>query len=428
MNEDFLQFIWNFKLFNSPELRTTDNRKLEVISSGVRNNNSGPDFYNAKIRIDGTLWAGTVEIHRKSSDWNAHGHNRDSAYNSVILHVVENEDTVIHRQNGEILPALQITCPEIYKQRYEELCKSPQNIPCSNYISNVDSFKIKFWLNRIAAERMEKKTQEINNLITVAGGDLEAVFNYVLFRYFGFKTNAVPFEMLAMSLPVRLLRKYHCSLFSLEALLFGQAGFLEQSIDDEYFNSLKSEYSYLKSKHELAPMDRALWKFSKLRPGNFPSIRIAQIAALLHKYQSLWDIIVPLNNINDIYSIFDVKASEYWDSHYVFGKMSQKKSAKKIGKDSVNIIIINAVSLMLFVYAIYRNNESMREKSLHFLEITDAESNSIISEWSACGIIPVNALESQALLHLKNEYCLHRKCLKCAIGKEVIKNILNLEP
>jgi hypothetical protein len=427
MNEDFLQFIWNLGLYDSTNLRTSEGEYIEVISAGIRNKDSGPDFYNAKIRIGDTVWAGTVEIHKKSSDWNLHGHQNDSAYNNVILHVVEKDDVVIKRESGEIIPCMEITYPESFKKRYLELSESGQHIPCANYISEVDSFKIQFWLNRIATERLERKTADISILMNKTYNDLEEVFHCIMFRYFGFKTNALPFEMLARSLPAKLLRKYNHSLSSVEALLFGQAGLLDLDAEDEYFFILKSEYQFLKSKHNLVKMDKSLWKYTKLRPMNFPTIRIAQVAAILSKYQSLWEVVVTLDNIKDIYAIFDVTASAYWNNHYVFGKVSSNVSSKRLGKTAVDNLIINVLVPMIFTYSIYKGEETLKERAIYFLESLNAESNSVINEWIDCGIKPANALQSQALLHLQTEYCADKKCLKCAAGKEVIQNIIKNE-
>jgi hypothetical protein len=425
MNEDFLQFIWNFGLYDSVDIRTVDGEYVDVISAGIRNKDSGPDFYNAKVRIGDTVWAGTVEIHKKSSEWNLHGHQNDDAYNNVILHVVEKNDAVITRKSGEVIPCVEITCPENFRKRYLELSESEQYIPCANYIRDVEPFKIRFWLNRIATERLERKTDETKVLMDKTLSDSEEVFHCVLFRYFGFKTNALPFEMLARSLPASLLRKYSHSLSSIEALLFGQAGLLDVDVEDEYSFNLKSEYQFLKNKHNLVTMNSSLWKYAKLRPVNFPTIRIAQMAAILNKYQSLWETVVTMENIKDIYDMFDVTASKYWDNHYVFGKISSKELPKRLGKNAVHTLVINVFVPTIFVYAIYRGDETFKERAIYFLESLPAESNSVVNEWIKCGIKPVSALQSQALLHLQNEYCTGKKCLKCTIGKEVIQNITN---
>jgi hypothetical protein len=424
MKEDFLQFIWGFKLFDTADLKTVAGERLEIISTGIQNKNSGPDFYNAKIKIGDTVWAGTVEIHCKASEWNSHKHQGDKAYDNVVLHVVEHADAAIQRSTGENIPMMKITYPQCFLQRYEELAASRLPVPCANYIESIDPFRIKFWLTRIATERMEGKTEEIDKLLAALHGDFEAVFYLVLFRYFGFKTNALPFEMLARSLPVNLLRKHHNSLFALEALLFGQAGFLETNeVEDAYCQQLKSEYAFLRSKYELTPMDCSVWKFAKLRPVNFPTVRIAQLAALLNKHQSLWETLLDADGIYKMFNIFDVTASEYWNNHYVFGKESANQP-KKLGTNSINILAINVLSLMFFAYSNYKGDERFRDKALHLLESAKAETNTIISDWQKCKIIPRNALESQALLHLRTAYCAQHQCLQCVIGKEIVGNSL----
>jgi hypothetical protein len=424
MSENFLQFIWNLGLYDSSDLVTDDGEHVKVISAGVQNRDSGPDFYNAKIQIGDTVWAGTVEIHKKSSDWILHGHQDDSAYDNVILHVVEKNDVEIKRRNGETLPCLRITCNEKFKARYIELSESTQHIPCASHIAEVEPFKVRFWLNRIATERLERKTDEISALIKETTGDFEEVFHRVMFKYFGFKTNAVPFEMLARSLSAKLLRKYSHSLQSVEALLFGQAGFLDNEAADEYSSILQKDYHFFKIKHKITGMDKSMWKYAKLRPANFPTIRISQLAAIINKYQRLWDTIVSMEKIKDIRQIFDVAASKYWNSHYIFGKFSAEAIPKRLGDRAVRNLIINVIVPMIFVYSNYRNDEVLKERAMFFLESMPAESNSIINKWTEYGIKPTNALESQALLHLQEEYCSDRKCLKCSIGKEVIQNII----
>lgn len=424
MNEDFLQFIWNFNLFTNTDLKTTEGEKIEIISKGELNKNSGPDFYNAKVKIGDTVWAGTIEIHCNASDWKRHKHETDAAYNNVILHVVEKNDCEIKRNNGQVIPALEITYPHFFKERYTELAKSESAVPCANYLTDIEPFKIQFWLNRMGAERLERKTNEIIDIINQTNGDMDKVLYYLLFKYFGFKVNTLPFEMLVLSIPVKVLRKYYKSLTSLEAVLFGQAGFLPDNPDDEYQNKLINEYNHIKTLYSLTPIDKSVWKFSKLRPANFPTIRIAQLAQLLNKHESLWNSIMKLDNITDVYRIFDVTASEYWDNHYVFGKESAKKSKKHLGDKAAENIIVNVLSPLLFACAEYKGDEQLREKALYFMENVKAEANSVISEWGNYNIKPSNALESQALLHLKYEYCSNKKCLNCAIGKQVIQNII----
>jgi hypothetical protein len=331
---------------------------------------------------------------------------------------------VVKSKNGAAVPCLEITCPDSCKKRYIELAESKQQIPCANYIQEVDMFKIIFWLSRLATERLEQKTEAIIGLMTETANDLEEVFHRLLFKYFGFKINALPFEMLERGLPATLLRKYTHSLLSIESLLFGQAGLLDFDAEDEYACKLQSEYQFLKQKHCLTEMDKSLWKYAKLRPVNFPTIRLAQIAAILHKGQILWATVVNLTEIKALYDIFDVTASEYWDNHYVFGKLSAQTSPKRLGKTAIDSLIINLLVPMTFAYANYKGEERSRERAMYFLEALAPESNSMLNEWAKLGIKPANALESQALIQLHSEYCSNKRCLKCAIGKEVIQNII----
>jgi hypothetical protein len=415
-------------LYDPSSLKTNTGETVEILSAGSRNRDSGPDFHDAKIKIGDTLWVGSVEIHVKASEWYVHGHHDDKAYRNVILHVVTHDDALVRRSGGEILPTLKISYSEAVGKRYAELSESRSEIPCAEHVAKVDSFKFSFWLNRLATERLERKTAEINELLDRTLNDFEEVFHFVLFRAFGFKTNALPFEMLARSLPCRLLRKYSRSLFQLEALLFGRAGFLERDdIEDEYYRRLKSEFSFLRYKHELAPMDNSIWKYSKLRPVNFPTVRIAQVASLLNRHEQLWETILALDDMRHIRSLFDVCASEYWDSHYLFGKTAAKPSPKNIGTTTTDSLMINLAAPMLFAFAARRGEDELKEKSLHLLEIVPPEINRHIAEWNKCNIKPRNALESQALLHLKSEYCARSKCLNCVAGKEIIQNLPDTE-
>jgi hypothetical protein len=428
MNEDFLQFLWNYKLYDTSDLKTNTGEKIEILSVGSRNPDSGPDFRDARIKIGDTVWVGSVEIHAKSSEWYAHGHHDDRAYHNVILHVVVLDDTIVRRSDGELLPTLKIPYSEALVRRYAELSESSSEIPCAEHAGKVDPFKFGFWLSRLATERLERKIAEIGDLLDRTLNDFDEVFHVVLFRSFGFKTNALPFEMLARALPCRLLRKYSGSLFQLEALLFGHAGFLESDgIEDDYCRQLKSEYSFLRHKHGLAPMDKSLWKYSRLRPVNFPTVRIAQIASLLNRHGELWETILSLDDTKEIRSLFDVCASEYWDSHYLFGKTAAKPSPKNIGTATTDSLMINLVAPMLFARAFRHGQDELQERSLHLLELTQPETNRHIAEWNRYNVKPRNALESQALLHLKSEYCTHGKCLNCAVGKEIIQNMSDTE-
>ena len=422
MSEDFLHFVWKFGLLDKRDLKTAAGEEVEIISAGMHNRDSGPDFNNAKIKIGDTLWVGNVEIHVKASEWLAHGHQNDKAYDNVILHAVAINDAAIFRSSGEPVSVITITYPKFIEEQYAALTNSPLNIPCRSYIPAIDDIKIRHWLSRMATERLERKAEYVEELLRQTQSDFDRVFHRLLFRYFGFKANAVPFELLAQNLPAKVLKKYHDSPFILESLLFGQAGLLEDALDDDYYNALKAEYIFLRAKYELTPLDKSLWKFAKLRPGNFPSLRIAQIAELLHRHDDLTEAMLRAGDIREHLAIFDVAASEYWNRHYVFGKAAEKSLPKRIGRVATELIAINVTVPFMFAYAKCKGDSNLHEKALTLLDEIKPESNSTVEEWAKAGVVAASASESQALLHLYSEYCSARKCLQCAIGKIVVGN------
>ena len=422
MGEDFLHFVWKFGLLDKNNLKTAAGEDVEIVSPGTHNKDSGPDFTGAKIRIGEVLWAGNVEIHVKASDWLLHGHQNDKSYDNVILHAVAVNDVKITRPNAEPIPVITISYPKCIEQKYRELTDSSFGIPCKSYLPNIADIKIKHWLTRMAAERLEHKAKYIDELLKQTRGDFDKVFRRLLFRYFGFKANSIPFELLAQNIPTAA-RKYYDSPLAAEALLFGQAGFLGDELDDDYYNRLKMEYLFLKTKHGLTPMDKNLWKFARLRPYNFPTLRIAQLSALLHKYDNLFDTVLRAADAREHTAVFEeVTASEYWDTRYVFGKTTGKLLPKRIGRTAAELIALNVTAPFMFAYAGHKGDENLRERALNLLDKFKPESNSTIRDWAEAGIIAVNAAESQALLHLHSEYCTARKCLQCAVGKIVVGN------
>ncbi|MDR2563783.1 MAG: DUF2851 family protein [Prevotellaceae bacterium] len=421
MGEDFLHFVWKFGLLDKNGLKTAAGENVEIISPGTHNKDSGPDFTGAKIKIGEVLWAGNVEIHVKASDWLLHGHQNDKSYDSVILHAVAINDVEITRMNTETIPVITINYPKSIEQKYRELADSSFDIPCKLYLPKITEVKIKHWLTRMAAERLEYKAEYIAELLKQTQSDFDRVLRRLLFRYFGFKVNALPFELLAQNIPA-VAKKYHASLPTTEALLFGQAGFLDDELaEDDYYNALKREYLFLKAKHGLNPMNKSLWKFARLRPYNFPTLRIAQMAALLHKCDDLFDAVLNADDVREHIAVFeDVRASEYWDTRYLFGKTVEKPLPKRIGRTAAELIALNVTVPFMFAYARSKGDENLRERALNLLDKFKPESNSTIRNWAEAGIKAGNAAESQALLHLYAEYCSPRKCLQCAIGKIVV--------
>ncbi len=421
--EEFLQYIWEQQLFNSKNLETVTGEKLEVNNAGRRNQDSGPDFFNAKIKIGETVWAGNIEIHKKSSDWILHNHQNDKAYDNVILHVVEIYDQAVFRSGGEEIPTLLLKYPERLRTNYQNLLNAKTWIACENQFHKINPVVLQLGFNRLMIERLEAKTSEIQERLKQNNNDWNETFYQVLARSFGFKVNSLPFEMLAKSLPLQILAKHKNNLFQLEALFFGNSGLLNQQLlGDDYFLQLREEYSFLYKKYRLSAIEGHLWKFLRLRPVNFPTVRISQIAALTHRSHNLFSKIVETDSLENLKTLFNVEASEYWNSHYNFNKSTKNYSVKTLGESSVNTIIINVVVPFLFVFGEIQNKNQLKNRALEFLEKLPPENNSLISHWKKLGIECRSAFETQALIQLKNIYCEKKKCLNCQIGVKLVKS------
>ncbi|MCK3686382.1 DUF2851 family protein [Maribellus sp. YY47] len=421
MPEEFLQYIWENRLFDNENTVTSAGEPLEIIHQGRKNTDSGPDFFNARIKIGDTVWAGNVEIHVKASDWSKHLHQNDKAYDNVVLHVVETFDTEIARTNGETIPTLILTYPDYLRNNYQNLLSAKTWIACENRFHRIDPIVLQLGFNRLMIERLESKTEAILSRLEQNNNDWNETFYQVLARSFGFKVNAVPFELLARSLPVSLLAKHKNNRFQLEALLFGNSGLLNnQLLGDDYYLKLREEYSFLYKKYGLKAIESHLWKFLRLRPVNFPTVRISQFAALFHQSEALFSTIIEIENLSELYTLFKVKASEYWNTHYNFNKSSKSKQEKELGETSIQILIINVVIPFLFVYGEKQNKHHLKNRALEFLEQLPAEANSIVSKWGKLGINARSAFESQALLQLKNQYCEAKKCLNCQVGVKLV--------
>jgi len=421
--EEFLQYVWENKWFESGSLSTVAGERLKILQTGKRNTDSGPDFFNARIKLDDTVWVGNVEIHKKSSDWNNHNHHVDSAYDNVVLHVVEIDDQPVLRRNGEVVPTLVLKYPAHLKSNYQTLLDAKTWIACENQFHKIDPLLLQLGFNRLMIERLENKTNDILTRLQQNNNDWNETFYQILARMFGFKVNALPFELLAKSLPLQILAKHKNNLSQLEALLFGNSGLLhEELIGDDYFLALRDEYSFLHKKYGLKGIEGHLWKFMRLRPGNFPTVRISQLAALVHRSNGLFSKILEMEKLDDISELFKVKASGYWNEHYRFNKPSPRNSKKEMGENSINTLIINVVIPFLFVYGELQNKTVLKNRALDFLEQLPPESNSILKKWAELGIEGRSAFETQALIQLKNNYCDRKKCLNCQIGVKLVKN------
>jgi len=425
MTEDFLQYIWRYQLFNKKH--TINDDIIEIIDVGQLNTDSGPDFFNAKIKINDTIWVGNVEIHKKSSDWFAHHHETDKAYNNVILHVVDKINKDVFDAKGRIIPQIELKYNKNLLDNYSAILNSKHKIKCENEINNINNFELFSWLDTLLIERLERKAESINILLKDRINDWEEVFYILLLRQFGLKVNAEAFEMLARSLPLKNILKQNDKLISIEAMLFGQASFLSENINDEYFTNLKTEYKFLKNKYTLSPIDIENWKFMRVRPISFPTVRIAQTASLLFNHSNIFSKIIEIDKLDDLYKLFDIEPSKYWKTHYKFG-ISSKEKTKKIGKSTIDLIIINVIAPMIFMYGKERNIPKLKDKALFYLQELKAENNSIIKYCSSIGLKSKTSAESQALLELYNNYCQKSNCLNCRIGNILItKNILSLE-
>jgi len=422
MNENFILYLWTFQLFQT-ELFTTDGQPIRVESPGWRNADSGPDFFNGRVRIGDTLWAGNIEIHVKSSDWFKHGHQTDEAYNNIVLHVVMENDRPIQRKNGEWIPTLEIKNkfdPQLL-ERYTDFLSTMHPIPCNNQLQSISHFTRMSWYDALMIERLGEKTTSITNSLSSVKQYFNESFYQKLGRNFGFKTNADAMEQLTVSMPLSVLARHKDNLWQLEALLFGQAGLLSRQFKDDYPTRLLNEYNFLKGKYGLQPMDKKVWKFMRMRPANFPTIRISQLAHLLHKSPELLNTMLDAEKFSHIQSLFNVSASDYWDNHFHFDREALPKRKKKLGATSSNLIIINTIIPFLFVYSQLHERPKLQQKALIWLDQMPGEQNAVTRLFTSCGLDASSALQSQAMLQLKSAYCDKKRCLECRFGHELLK-------
>lgn len=440
MKEEFLHYLWKYSLYDQYSLIDNDKNKIVVLNPGEYNRDSGPDFFNARILIAGTEWAGNVEIHTRASHFDNHRHNMDHAFDNVILHVVTENDKKVFNSKGEELLTVEIKYDNTYYEKYVDLINNPCVIACQNEIKKLDSFYIRHWLHSLLVERLKLKSDSVMKIFFQTGNDWDETFYRILTRYFGFRVNTEPFEMLASALPFRVILKHADNRFQIEALLFGTAGMLEEglfkeAVTDKYYRDLIKEFRILSAKYSLVPIHGWLWKFCRLRPVNFPTVRISQLSALLSTAGGLFSRILDAGGIRNLKDLFGVSASSYWDDHYIFGKKS-KAISKNTGMQAADIFLINAVIPLIFIYGRFHDNNDVCEKALTFLEEIGPETNSVTRDWKSAGIEVKSAFYTQALLQLTDEYCKKRRCLECRIGCKIISlgktlissNELMLEP
>lgn len=420
MQEDFLHYIWQHKKFDIFHLKTTQNEELQIVSVGQHNMNSGPDFFNAQLKIGEQLWAGNVEIHIKSSDWFVHNHERDNAYDNVILHVVWEHNCDVFRQDNTEIPTLELRNYSDKKliENYKALLSNQNKwINCEQDFADVDSFIIDNWLERIFLERLERKSDTIQELLIDSKNDWEAVLFKLLAKTFGLKVNGDAFFSLAHSIDFSIIRKAQSKPEQLEALFFGQAGLLEAEVQDPYYLNLVKHYRFLKQKFQLDNQHVLPLQFFRLRPPNFPTIRLSQLAMLYQRHRNLFSKVMALQTIEELYEVFDISTSSFWDTHYTFEKQS-KASVKKLTKSFMDLLVINTILPLKFCYAKHNGQEG-EDQIIDIANGITSEDNSIIKAFNSLKKVSHSALQSQALIQLKSEYCDKNKCLHCAIGNAI---------
>ena len=422
LTEDLLYYVWRSGMLNAQSLCTATGESLKILHPGFQNGHSGPDFEQARLLIGETQWAGQVEMHLKSSDWYRHQHQEDQAYENVILHVVFEHDESVFRQDGTEIPALELKTliPEKLLFSYRDLIAAQGWISCAASIRSVDEVYVAAWLNRVLLERLEQRSRELLLLVETLKGSWDEAFYITLARNFGFKVNADAFETLARTLPQTLLARCKNDPLKIEALVFGQAGWLQNNPKDDYPQSLKREYQFLKQKHALIELEASRWKFMRLRPANFPTLRLAQFSALVLKSSHLFSRIMEIENIPELRGLFSgLPANSYWETHYLFDKQTDSH-AVQMGQESVNNLLLNTMAVFLFAYGWQHQQADLQRRALQLLETLPPEHNQVIRKFAELGIKVKDAAGSQALLELKKSFCDVKKCLSCGIGNKIL--------
>ena len=428
--EQLLHYVFKHKMFPLRELQTIDGKSVEVIDPGPHNRNAGPDFFNAKVRIGNTMWVGNVEIHDKSSDWYLHGHDKDSNYDNVVLHVAGVIDTDVKTSRGEYLPQMQLNVPQQVKEHYDELLSTDSYPPCYKVIPSLTTLMVHAWMAALQTERLEQKTEAIRHRAELCGGSWEDAYFMTLARNYGFGINGEVFEQWARNIPLQAIAHHRDDLFQIEAIFMGQAGLLEleaipdyyqqTALNEGYFAKLRNEYLYLAHKFSMKPMDYKFWRFLRLRPQNFPHIRISQLANLYYQRKAGLSHLVECETIDHLKTVLSSHVTPYWETHYTFGSTSDKNE-KHLSYGSINLLMINTAIPMLFAIGRHRGKEVLCDRAFDFLEQLQAENNHIIRMWQQVGLEVKTAGDSQALIQLKKEYCDKKDCLRCRFGYEYLK-------
>lgn len=423
MQESLLHYIWQFQYFDKKELFTTEGEPVSVFHPGYRNTNAGPDFSQARVKIGPLEWVGNVEIHIHASGWKDHHHDHDAAYDNVVLHVVWKEDAAVRRKDNSVLPTIELQgrVSEDLLLRYNNIFLNPETIPCATSIGDVNALVKLSMVEKALMNRLEHKAMAIMKVLDALGNDWEETCYQMLCKNFGFKVNADAFLSLAKSLPYKILMKHADKPIQVEALLFGQAGMLDDDVNDDYFKLLKREYQLLSQKFGLNPkLNKSQWRFLRLRPANFPSVRIAQLAAVLSVQKNIFSKFMESTSHSELFEILSVRQSEYWQEHYVFGKRIKDK-VPSVGAASIDNIMVNTVVPLMVAWGKYKDDQALVDRAVAILQDVNGENNLITRKWSSLGFKSKNAFDSQALIELYNNFCLRRKCLDCSIGASLIR-------
>ena len=428
--ELLLHYCWEHRIYPLKPLQTTDGQPVEVIDPGYHNHDAGPDYFNAKIRIGQEMWVGNVEIHERSRDWYVHGHDKQASYDNCVLHVVTTADRDVVTHDGHTLPQLVLEVPAHIRDNYQELLAEDAYPPCYKIIASLHPVLVHSWMAALQTQRLQEKTDSIAERVSALDGSWEAAYFTTLARNFGFGTNGDAFEQWARNIPLHAVDHHADDLFQIEAIFYGQAGLLNiagvpermqlETAADPYFQRMQQEYEYLKHKFQLQPINPRCWRFMRMRPQNFPHIRIAQLARLYHEHRAQLSQILDITTTKQLQDLLRCGVSPYWEEHYTFGHES-RKNTKMLSASSMTLLMINTIVPMLFAYGKHMGKEELCERALDLLEQLKPEDNNIVRMWKQVGLPVASAGDSQALIQLKRQYCDRKDCLRCRFGYEYLR-------